>query len=311
MIPPDLIERAKVRDILEVAITLGARLKRQGGEWIGPCVRCGGDDRFGVNIRKQIWNCRHCGKGGDVIGLVQHLTGATFAEAVAQIDSEAAPATVIKAPCQRKRPSAPLPSLWPAIWRESRDPLTPVERYLGSRGLELPALAASESLRFHRDCPFGHARTPAMVALVRDIRSNEPIGIHRTALTPDGRKAVIGGKARMALGTITGGVVKLDPDEEVELGLGIAEGLETTLALRQRWGAPVWACLWDGGVAAFPVLAGIEALTIACDHDQNQAGQRAAAEVGQRWREAGREVAVFFPNQPGDDLNDTGEADER
>src|SRR5262249_59519179 len=60
----------------------GIRLKRTGAELIGPCPRCGGTDRFGANIRKQKWNCRGCGGKGDVVDLVRHLDGCTFAEAV-------------------------------------------------------------------------------------------------------------------------------------------------------------------------------------------------------------------------------------
>lgn len=46
----------------------------------GPCPKCGGEDRFSINIRKQCWNCRGFG-GGDVIALVQHLDGVDFVAA--------------------------------------------------------------------------------------------------------------------------------------------------------------------------------------------------------------------------------------
>jgi hypothetical protein len=54
------------------------KLKRSGHELIGPCPRCGGDDRFGVNIAKQIFNCRGCGAKGDVIDLVRFLDDCDF-----------------------------------------------------------------------------------------------------------------------------------------------------------------------------------------------------------------------------------------
>ena len=38
-------------------------------ERVGPCPNCGGHDRFAINIRKQVWNCRGCHKGGDRIAL--------------------------------------------------------------------------------------------------------------------------------------------------------------------------------------------------------------------------------------------------
>jgi DNA primase len=53
-------------------------LRRQGRELVGPCPRCGGDDRFAVNTVKQIFNCRGCGAKGDVIELVKFLDGCDF-----------------------------------------------------------------------------------------------------------------------------------------------------------------------------------------------------------------------------------------
>jgi putative DNA primase/helicase len=89
MILADAIAQARQADLLSEAMRLGARLKRiGGGEYAGPCPACGGRDRFSVNTRKQVWHCRGCGRGGDVISLVQHAEGTTFAEAVASLAGE-------------------------------------------------------------------------------------------------------------------------------------------------------------------------------------------------------------------------------
>jgi len=200
---------------------------------------------------------------------------------------------------------------WHAIWHEAAHPRgTLVEKYLASRSLQLPAEAANEALRFHPCCPFGRTTTPAMVALVRDIRSNEPIGIHRTALDSSGRKRALDafgkGKCadRLALGQIKGGAVKLTPDEDVTTGLAIGEGIETALSLTclPDWGGPVWACLCADNLAAYPVLGGIDALVVAADHDD--AGRNAVRQVIRRWHEAGRETLVIEPDEHGTDLND-------
>jgi putative DNA primase/helicase len=101
---------------------------------------------------------------------------------------------------------------WQEIWSDARHPrATLVERYLISRKLVLLPEAAGAAVRFHEACPFGLATTPAMVCLVRDVRSDEPIGVHRTALDALGRKREIDGKSRMALGKIAGGAIKLTP----------------------------------------------------------------------------------------------------
>jgi hypothetical protein len=47
-----------------------------------PCPGCGGRDRFAVNVRKNVWNCRASGTGGDAIELVRHIDGADFLKAV-------------------------------------------------------------------------------------------------------------------------------------------------------------------------------------------------------------------------------------
>ena len=57
-------------------------------ERAGPCPKCGGGDRFSINIKKQVFNCRGCGVGGDVIALVRHLDGVGFIEACTTLAGE-------------------------------------------------------------------------------------------------------------------------------------------------------------------------------------------------------------------------------
>src|SRR5215831_15195665 len=65
------------RELERRGIRLRGRVDRYG-----PCPVCGGTDRFSVNVKKQVWNCRGCGLGGDVIALVKHLDRADFVAAV-------------------------------------------------------------------------------------------------------------------------------------------------------------------------------------------------------------------------------------
>ncbi|HEY2527777.1 MAG TPA: toprim domain-containing protein [Xanthobacteraceae bacterium] len=142
-----------------------------------------------------------------------------------------------------------------------------------------------------------------MIALVRNIESNAPQAIHRTALDLGGNKITIAGKDRMALGPITGGAIKLTADVEVTIALGIAEGIETAMSLQRlpEWtGSPVWSLISASGIRKFPLLSGIETLVIAADHDA--AGERAAMAVAERWQE--REVLIFEAHEGGADLND-------
>ncbi|MDQ0446971.1 hypothetical protein QO012_001462 [Methylobacterium aerolatum] len=195
------------------------------------------------------------------------------------------------------------------IWREAQPAAgSPVETYLWRRGLGLPA-DPHEVIRFAPACPFAGTRTPAMIALVRNVVTDEPQAIHRTALTLDGRKAIVNGRDRLALGGLRGGAVKLTADAEVTYCLGIGEGIESTLSLRSfpEFGdTPAWAVLNAAGVAGFMPLPGIESLWIAVDHDP--AGEMASATCSGRWRFAGKEVFRVKAKAPGADLNDIVEA---
>jgi hypothetical protein len=310
------IANARAVPIEDEVARRGIDLKRDGRELTGPCPLCGGSDRFSVNTRKQCWNCRRCKPediAGDVIGFVMWHDDCGFVQAVETLtgNDRPPPARRREAHKQRRHDSG----YWRSIWAETVGPAgTPVETYLARRpgGLALPPDCID--VRFHPRCPFGKdgagrtIYTPAMVALVRNIISNKPQAIHRTAIDLRGNKrAELGDNGRMSLGPTKGGAVKLTPDEHVTIGLGIGEGLESTLSLRRlpEWkDSPVWSVLFDGGIKEFPVLPGIEALVVAVDHDLNGAGQRSTLAAVERWSAVGREVIAIKSDQPGEDLND-------
>jgi putative DNA primase/helicase len=190
-----------------------------------------------------------------------------------------------------------------SIWDAARPALddTPAASYLQQRRIDLPHGIAGDVLRFHPACPFGEdgKRVPALVALMRDIHSNEPQAIHRTALTPAGVKVgrkVFGPKQRTA--------IKFTPNEDVSHGLTIGEGIETTLAAMMLGFSPAWAVGDAGELGDFPVLAGVECLTILVDNDLSGTGQRRALECSQRWTAAGCEVFRAVPVSTGADFND-------
>ena len=177
---------------------------------------------------------------------------------------------------------------------------TPVMPYLASRRLELPEGLDGRVLRFHPNCPFGPGtRHPCMLALMRDVATDEPLGIHRTALSAAGAKI-----GRRTLGPKSGAAIKLSADEEVAQGLCIGEGIETTLAGMALGFRPAWAVGDAGNLGAFPVLAGVQGLTILVDNDLSGTGQRHALDCSASWTGAGRDVFRVIPDRTGDDLND-------
>jgi hypothetical protein len=84
---------AKARDtpIEDEIARRGIKLKRTGLEQVGPCPKCGGEDRFAINIAKQVFHCRGCDAGGDVIRLVEHLDGVDFIAACTALTGEPPP----------------------------------------------------------------------------------------------------------------------------------------------------------------------------------------------------------------------------
>lgn len=282
-----------------------------GGE---PTTRAGRHWRFGSKgslavvvegAERGAWFNHEAGQGGDALGLVAHLRRCpmrdAFAWAAAWLGMERRPAPVSAAakPVAATAPSSTT-DLARRLWGQGQAPReTLVEIYLSSRGLTLPEDAP---LRFHPACPRGVERLPAMLALMTDPATGQPCGVHRTFLAADG-SGKAQGNAKMMAGNA--GVVRLVPDEEVTVGLGLAEGIETALAVMQGFGwSPVWAATSAGSIASFPFLPGIEALTIFADADDKGAGQKAAAACAERWSGLGREVTVLAAPS-GHDFHDT------
>lgn len=185
---------------------------------------------------------------------------------------------------------------WCQFWRTCRpvDPSSPAGRYLSGRACALPP--ADGDLRWHpaaRHWPTGTS-WPAMVGLITDAVTARPTSLHMTFLRPNGTgKAPIDRPKLYLPGhSKSHGVVRLWPDEEATAGLLVGEGIETALSGARAF-APAWACLDAANLASFPVLPGIEALTVAVDDDP--AGRRAAGLCASRWSSAGHEARLWVP----------------
>jgi hypothetical protein len=81
----DWVQRARAVPIEKEIERRGVKLRREGLERVGACPKCGGDDRFAINIKKRVFNCRGCGISGDVISLVEALDGVDFNTACTQL----------------------------------------------------------------------------------------------------------------------------------------------------------------------------------------------------------------------------------
>lgn len=263
---------------------------------------------FVLSLDTWLW-CDHAATGpkgrtagGDLLAGVAHLYQCDIRQAIEITERWCGSAELPEPPRAIETPKPKSNGAWKRIRTDLR-PITGTiaETYLRHRGIEWDA--DYRDVGFHPACPRGRdERLPAMVAIMRNPVTNEITGIHRTFLKPDGSGKVEHGIAKMMLGVA--GIVKLIDDAEVALGLGLAEGIETALSVMTAGWRPVWACLSAGGIARFPVLDGIESLTIFADRDEGAAGQNAARACAARWTTAGREATVLVPKVSGTDFND-------
>jgi putative DNA primase/helicase len=250
---------------------------------------------------------------GDAIAFIMHMRQCTTGEALAWAEAwlgnaprpsltrwHGAPTAAPEKPPEPPRTL----DLARNLWRDAMPPQgTLAEAYLLSRGL---ALEPGLPIRFHA-CAWRHKESgpsgPAMIALMTCPKTGEAIGAHVTYIHANGAGKAEGGRAKIMLGQA--GIIRLSPDDTVTSGLGVAEGVETGLAIMQSFGwRPVWCAASAGGIARFPVLPGIKALTIFADQDS--AGIESARICAGRWKEAGREARILAP--PKGDFDDLAKA---
>jgi Toprim domain len=187
------------------------------------------------------------------------------------------------------------------IWKEGSDPKgTLAETYLNiHRKLALDDDLAGGVLRFHPRCPWRNENTgktdrvPTLIAAFRSIDDGTITAIQRIALDAAGAKV-----GRRMLGVVHRAAVMLDP---IGPELAIGEGVESCMAARQLGIGPTWALGSTGGISGFPVLDGVNRLTVL--GEIGEASADAVQFVGRRWHKAGRRVRIVMPDI-GSDLND-------
>ncbi len=86
------VDRARDAHVNAILSSRQIKLMGRGNKRAGPCPKCGGEDRFAVDLEKQVFNCRGCGtKGHGAISLVMALDGVSFVQAVEIITGEPPP----------------------------------------------------------------------------------------------------------------------------------------------------------------------------------------------------------------------------
>ena len=185
------------------------------------------------------------------------------------------------------------------LWDAGQDPCgSPVERYLRSRGIDIPVPLC---LHWAPACRHPGGRVlPAMLARIDNV-NGEQIGCHRTYLRPDGSGKAAVDPIKAMLGRAAGGAVRLAPAAET---LMVGEGLENCLAAMQATAMPAWAALSTSGLIRLVLPAEVRAVIALADHDLSGAGERAARGAAARWESEGRRVSIWMSPHVGEDAND-------
>ena len=256
-----------------------------------PCPACGGADRFRLK-RGDPKGAFFCGSDrGTGIDLVMHVLELDFASACRRVED-----VVGRDEQPREREVKPSDRI------ASRARTLRQSAYLAGRGLEVPGgLQCIDSLDYFE----GSERVGEFPAILAPIMVRGRFAAYQAIYVSGGQKAPVASPKKMIPGRpIAGGAVQLYPLGQSDSVLGVAEGVETSIAAHMIFGVPVWATLSTSGMGAFDPPASVKELVIFADNDRNHAGHAAAYKLAHRMAMKGLQVRIEFPATPGTDWND-------
>lgn len=269
----------------------------------GPCPLCKGKDRFRWDDAEGdgTFYCNQCGSGTGLRLLMEFKTW-TFETACKEIDRiiNNIHAEEQKNEQTEEQKLAKIRALIKSGHHLA--PGQPAWKYLESRCGSM-AGAIIPDLKAHHGCKHSiDGRTfPALLAIMR-YADGTGASVHRTYLSPDGKKAPVDPVRMIMPGKpINGSSVRLGPIQEQ---LGIAEGIETAICASKTFNLPVWAAISAGGMQAWEPPPGVTSVVIFGDNDENFVGQGAAFALAKKLRMAGMAVEVRIPDTPGTDWAD-------
>lgn len=267
----------------------------------GPCPMCGGKDRFRFDDRNGSGSyfCSGCGNG-DGFKLIEHITGRDFASLAKEIDSIVGNLKQHE-PSKKRNPAIRLKEV--AGSRASMGNINPVRLYLQSRGLT-PVEGIQYSLGVTHWEDNRLQTFPAMICLMQ-ASDGTPLSFHITYLTPAGEKAPVKvvKKILTPMRTLGGSAIRLGSIHE---HIGIAEGIETALAVSMQYSIPCWAAANAGLLEQFEPPDGVKAVTIFGDSDKSYTGQKSAFVLAHRLAKT-HGVDVVIPDNLGQDFADLQE----
>lgn len=288
---------------LEILYSLGIEVKYNKHS---PCPVCReGRDRFRFSDTSGDgeWICSQCGNG-NALELIKRVKGVDFQTALDMVKQIVGDLPEKKMEHKDDKPKYN-PTEIRALYATSK-PLTGNclgSQYLKNRGLNV----IPKTLRFTTRCyePQTRSAMPAILATFTDPEG-EAITLQRIYLKAGGYKADIEVCKRTMTPKkpMSGGAVRLFEPSDKGTFIGIAEGIETALAVHQLFDIPVWATLSSNLMAKWEPPMGIMNVVIYGDADKNYTGQKAAYTLANKLAIKGLNVSVEIPEVLGDDFLD-------
>lgn len=178
---------------------------------------------------------------------------------------------------------------------------SPAESYLRTRGIK-GDLSGLKNLFYHPALVTyvenEKVTLPGMVAFMDNL--GKPVTLHRTFLDPQdqSQKAtrIVGKETKRCMSPMMdmrGSKIHLDDPVEVQPGkflIGVAEGIETCLAVREASGCPMWAGYSDRIMEVINFPDNIKYVVIWEDKDPSEAGSKAGHKLKERLEKLGLEV---------------------
>lgn len=268
-----------------------------------PCPMCGGNDRF-IFDNKQgrgTFFCRQCGAGTGY-QLISRIKNMPLKDTIREVKKVVG--TVEQKTVDKEMTDQQTKKLLNETWKEATEMREgdPAWTYLHDR---TGWRDYSRNLRFHPTLwhQESRSRMPSLIAKVTD-QDNKPVSIHRTYLTPEGKKAHVPHPKMLMAGNIPdGSAVRLASFNDT---LGIAEGIETALSAHAIFGIPVWAAISAPMLVKWKPPPMVSKVVIFGDADHNFVGQSASYRLAQQLHKSGEyeKIEVVIPSINGADWND-------
>lgn len=178
----------------------------------------------------------------------------------------------------------------------------PARLYLKKRGLFGLHHYPTE-LRFHSSLSYKdekgkyYGRWPAIVARLQTSQGM-PGSLLRLYVGPDGEKPALPDRKKMmsapSTTSLTGAAIRLSPASSI---LGIAEGVETALAVRLLFGINCWSAFSAQLLEGFVPPGGVEKVLVFADKDLNGRGEQAARTLVERLWSMGIVAGIRTPTE--------------